>query len=390
MPKPIKSKTGSYTLMVRFENIRRNMTIGKVDKRKANRFASNIDLMIEHRKQNLPGIPYEIEAWIESLSNRHRNQLGELGLLTDTYKDMSVGNLINLFLKEYDKRPPEEVSASTKKTFRSSMRSRVYPKLKKRLVSDLEPQGMPGRRNAKPQFSEEAQLALKNFNLWQRRHYGSSTWSKDNKRLKQVGRWAVDVGHVDYNPFTPLPAPGEVGDIVDVPPDVVLDVMGQCLDPDTRLVFALGRFAGLRTPKECRTIKPDHVDFQARTFKIFDCKEKEFRKMPLFDLVYDEFVLHRSQVDWGRYVMSNGFRHKSDANNWGLMKEAVKRSAHKAWPDLRRNLRSSCVNELLEAGFPEWKVCAWLGHSVRTSRKHYQEQTDKQLAAAVETMRSLV
>jgi integrase len=173
-----------------------------------------------------------------------------------------------------------------------------------------------------------------------------------------------------------------------VPADTVLDVMEQCIDPDTRLVFALGRFAGLRTPKECRTIKPEHINFDERTLKILDCKKKKYRTMPLFDQVFDELILHRSKVKWGRYIMSSRFLTRADANNWNLMKEAIDRTEHQRWVDLRQNLRSSCVNHLLEAGFEEWEVCAWLGHSVKTSRKHYQKQTTRQLQSAVERLRN--
>ncbi|MEM7454030.1 MAG: tyrosine-type recombinase/integrase [Planctomycetota bacterium] len=49
------------------------------------------------------------------------------------------------------------------------------------------------------------------------------------------------------------------------------------------------------------------------------------------------------------------------------------------------NLRSSCENDLLNAGFDERQVTAWLGHTVEISRQHYQHETDSDRQAAART-----
>lgn len=397
MATPTKGKNGSYTLMVRFNLQRRNLTLGKIDDSVADAFASNIDILISHCKHSPFTIPAPLKSWVESLVPRHVEQLTDVGLLEPLVKKgeivmnsepLTVRKLIEKFLTHYDKIPNEKVGPSTKKAFRSAMKSRVTNKLKDTLVSKIEPEFNHRMPNSEPSFSDESEAILLDFASWQRNHYTSATWSKDNKRLKQIGRWAVKKGLCHFNPFSPLTSPGEVTDSnVDIREALILDVVEHCLDPDTRLTFILGRFAGLRTPKEARTIKPEHVDFENRTLTILDCKSKKLRKMPLFDRLYDEFILHRSQSEWDRYVLSTRYRTTADANNWDLMKDAVLRSGNELWPDLRKNLRSSAINMFLEQGFPEWKVCLWVGNSTKTSRKHYQKQFDRHRMSDVEQQR---
>lgn len=387
MAKPRKSKTGSFTLMVSFDHQRRNLTLGKLEKKEADLFAANVDSLVSHCKLKPKSVPVQLESWVQSLSDRHREQLAELGILGRFNSALTVGELIDEFIEEYELTGNAE---STKRQFKSSMENRIPAKLKKRLVVDLEPRKDHDRPNAEAIFSKDAKSVFRDTESWQRNHFAKSTWSRANGRLREIGEWAVRQGVCNHNPFILLPRPGETNDErnVDVLREWVDDAMDMCLDPDTRLGLALGRYSGFRTPSEARTLKPEHIDFDKLQLKILDSKEKKFRVMPLFDQVRDELERHRESVGgWDRFVLTSRFRTNSDANNFNLIKESIARAGHELWPRLRQNLRSSCENELLEV-FDERLVTLWLGHTVKTSRKHYQKPKDSDYVRAVAKIRT--
>lgn len=387
MAKPKRSKTGIFSLMVTFNHQRRNLTIGKVERSRATLFAASIDALVSHRKHS-PGqdIPKSLESFVMSLSAKHRQQLGELGLLNRFDPDISINELILEFRKDYEAQI--DIAESTKEQFRQAT-SRFPKFFFKAQVADVEPTCKSERRNSKPIFSDDTKQFVRNVESWQREHYARASWSKANKRMRQVGKWAVEQGICDYNPFSILLCPGETNDERNehVERDWVLDAMDYCLDPDTRLMFALGRFAGFRLPSEARTLKPHHIDFDKLKLEIFDSKKKKIRVMPLFDDIADELIQHQKAVKWDRFVLSIRTRRNTDSANYQLMAEAINRTQWDKWERLRQNLRTSCENDLLNAGFVERLVAVWLGHTVKVSRQHYQHQTDADYLRAVEKTR---
>jgi len=46
------------------------------------------------------------------------------------------------------------------------------------------------------------------------------------------------------------------------------------------------------------------------------------------------------------------------------------------WEKLFQNLRATRATELVSQGWPEYKVCAWLGHTEAVAKKHYWQVTD--------------
>lgn len=384
MAKVRKTKSGTYSLMVSFCRRRCNLTLGKICESKAHAFSTSVSALIQHRKHGgrLPISPV-LDAWIQTLSARHRRQLSKIGLLSDGDFDLTVGELIEKFLRDYCRRPLAE---SSKISFTSAMKHRIAPSLKSKKLSEIEPEKASYRVNAEPTFSESTEELFKSAEAWQRKHYATSTWSRANGRLREVGVWAVKRGICDYNPFSLAKSPGEVNTDrnVFVSTDLVEDAIRNCLDIDTRLSFVLGRHAGIRMPSEALTLEWSHVDFEKRQLKILDSKKKQFRTMPLFDRLYDELIVLQEEGD--KFVFSS--RYRTSSNNFKLMKEAILRAGHELWPRLRQNLRTSCENDLLNAGFDERLVTRWIGHSVNISRKHYQHAKDEDYLDAIDKCRA--
>lgn len=159
--------------------------------------------------------------------------------------------------------------------------------------------------------------------------------------------------------------------------------MEACLEPDVRLIFAMGRLAGLRTCSEVRTMKWSHVDESAGTLTIIDSKTKKPRKMPLFAGVREELDRQRLVTGTTRFVASQNLRSTSSSANYQKMCDAIRRSGQEQWVRVRQNLRTSCENDLLDK-FDERLVTHWIGHSVTVSRKHYQRLRAEDYLNAIE------
>lgn len=363
--------------MVVFNYQRRRLTLGMIDRSDALHYTANIEALISHRRKHPDSVPVALESWIRELPQKHREQLGEIGLLDRFNSSLTVEELIEAFLTEYDLRPEDEIRRSTKKQFRTCLAHRIPPKLKKAKIIDIVPRRKHAMIHSKPVFSESTKALFRTVEAWQREHYVRSSWSRANGRLREVGKWAIENGICEYNPFTLLKSPGETNEQrnLHVPREWVEDAILMCHDPDTRMCFVLGRYAGVRLPSEARTLKWSHVDFDRKQLRILDSKKREFRTMPLFDRIRQELE-KMPREDGHRFVFSKRFLSGTDTNNYQLMREAIQRTEWEPWERLRQNLRTSCENDLLHAGFPERKVTTWLGHTVKVSRQHYQRMLD--------------
>lgn len=387
MPKPKVNRSGIYSVAICYRYKRCTITLGKIEKTEADYFCNQLNYLISHQQHNSGPLPVALSSWVESLTQHHRQQFSDIELLSKFDASLTVQQLVDMFTKAYELRPSSEVRDSTKRQFKAALKHRIQPRLKAMKLAELEPVKEHHRPNAKPVFTEVALAAFRSCESWQREHFAKSTWSRANGRLKEVGKWAVENGACDYNPFSPLPSPGEVNEDrnFNVPREWIEDAMEMCIDPDTRLILVLGRFAGFRIPSEARTLKWSHVDWGKSQMQVFDSKKHKFRTMPLFGRIRRELERHKKAcTPTSKFVMSERFRSTADSNNYNLIKEAIARTEHDLWPRLRQNLRSSCENDLLNAGFDERLVTQWLGHTVKVSRAHYQKLTDADYRAAVE------
>jgi integrase len=158
-------------------------------------------------------------------------------------------------------------------------------------------------------------------------------------------------------------------------------VLEACPDIDWKLIFALPRFGGMRCPSEVLQLRWDHIDWQFGRIHV-PCKKteryegREWREIPLFPELYDLLCEARksssAHPEWvvGRYPDNR------NANVGVHFKRILRRAGIAIWPKLLQNLRFTRANELIEDGWPEHVVQAWIGHSSRVSKEHYRGVTD--------------
>ena len=64
-------------------------------------------------------------------------------------------------------------------------------------------------------------------------------------------------------------------------------------------------------------------------------------------------------------------------DNLGTNADKIVRNAGlEPWPKLFQNCRATRATELVAVGWPEYKVCKWLGHTEVIARRHYWQVTD--------------
>jgi integrase len=331
MATPKKSSTGNWTLFVAHLYQRCQITLGKIGKTEAYQFAANVDMLASHRKHSATSIPPNLESWVNSLTPNHREQFSKLGLLSSYNPNMTVQELIDLFLEDYEIRKlRKEIRASSVTQFESSMK-RFPDYFLAKTIKELEPKRQSERINSAPVFSTEVKQAFVKLESWQREHYSPASWTRANGRLREVGNWAVKQGIFDYSPFSILPHSKSIDKSrnFEVNRETVVDAMAQCQHPDIRLLFALARFCGLRMLSEARTIKPCDVNWDERTLQILDSKKQAYRTMPLFKTVAAELERHQLETGgWTRYVLTDHVLNSSDQNATRFMKQALQRAGH--------------------------------------------------------------
>ncbi len=175
-----------------------------------------------------------------------------------------------------------------------------------------------------------------------------------------------------------------------IKPEVAAAVLDKCPDVQWQLIFALSRYGGLRCPSEHLALTWDDVDLPGGKMVVHSPKTehhegKACRVVPIFpelrpylEAVWDE-APEGSRHVITRYRMRN-------TNLRTQLQKIIKRAGFKPWPKLFQNLRATRATELIAAGWPEYKVCSFLGHSAAVAKKHYWQVTDEDFKLAATTV----
>ena len=177
-------------------------------------------------------------------------------------------------------------------------------------------------------------------------------------------------------------------------------VLDACPDAQWRLLFALSRFGGLRCPSEHLGLRWGDVHFgdgsEADPGKItVHCpktehhKNKGVRVVPMFpelrpDLE-DVYAIAKDDSEDGKVAPSGWVVMRYRQKNSNLrtqLERIIKKAGIEPWPKLFQNLCAMRATELVAAGWSEFKVCEWIGHTEAIAKKHYWQVTDDDYAKA--------
>src|SRR5262249_35276739 len=133
----------------------------------------------------------------------------------------------------------------------------------------------------------------------------AATISKAVKHAKQFFRLAQRKGLVKQNPFQDLRAGGERNSarLCFVERGTIERVIAHAPDAQWKLIIALARYGGLRTPSETLELRWSHIDWEAGRITVPSPKtcrhDKPYRVMPLFPELRPYLEAVRDEVNPG-------------------------------------------------------------------------------------------
>ena len=157
---------------------------------------------------------------------------------------------------------------------------------------------------------------------------------------------------------------------------VAYRVLEACPNITWKLIFALARFGGLRCPSEVVALRWEHILWNAEKIHVPCVKTtryegREWRDIPIFPELRPLLEEARSgastQCEW----VIDAYRNPN-ANPGVQFARILKKANIAPWPKLMQNLRFTRAQELIDEGFPENVVQAWIGNSDKVAKEHYR------------------
>jgi len=197
------------------------------------------------------------------------------------------------------------------------------------------------------------------------------------RSLKALFNAAVDQEIIARNPVRKLASASIASERNKyVMPAEAAKVLDQLPSAQSKLIFALARFGGLRVPSETHILTWANVDFEAGRMLVHAPKTGRTRWVPvapeLAPILQDAY--DAAPVGAERVVTVTTGVH-------GVLDAAITRAGIEPWDDQYQTLRRSRETEWLEK-YPAHVVAAWMGHSVNVQQKHYAQVTDEHFARA--------
>lgn len=164
-------------------------------------------------------------------------------------------------------------------------------------------------------------------------------------------------------------------------------ILAACPNIEWKLIFALARFGGLRTPSETLLLRWQDINWSQNRMLVRSPKTEhhpggESRLVPIFPELSPLLTLALAEAEPGSgYVIA---KHRDPAVNLRTyMLKILAKAGVKPWPKLFQNLRSTRQTELAR-DWPEYVVCAWMGNSRLVAREHYLQLTDEHFQKAAQ------
>ncbi len=242
-------------------------------------------------------------------------------------------------------------------------------------------------------FPEEQQTGAvtekdaEEFNAWlhrQKNKYGNPISPRSVagyvKTIKAVFNLARKARIIDRSPFEFIQKGSFANPArqFEVSADMVSSISDAC-SQGWRVLIVLWRFGGLRK-MEPLLLKWEDILWDAGKIRVHSPKTARYaghaeRFCPLFPEIRRELTdLFEIQGYPGgaEYVLPGDIRERSENGIYNAVIRIVRRAGFTPWDRLINNMRATRDSELKRAGFTSDQRAAWLGHSEKVSKAHYQ------------------
>ncbi len=210
------------------------------------------------------------------------------------------------------------------------------------------------------------------------------------RRAKQLFRAALRKRLIAENPFADmrdcLVKANKAREFFVSPADAE-EIIAACPGQEWRLIFALARYGGLRTPSETLLLRGCEIDWERGRFLVRSPKTelhegKDSRLVPIFPELRPHLEAAWDLTPEGaEFVIA--YRRDSNINLRTQLLRIIAKAGLTPWAKLFQNLCSTRETELAET-YPLHVVTAWLGNSQLVAAKHYLQVTDEHFTKATQ------
>lgn len=161
--------------------------------------------------------------------------------------------------------------------------------------------------------------------------------------------------------------------------EVIAKAMAEAPDAEWKLIIALARYGGLRTPSETYALRWGDIDWERGRMTVRSPKTEHHagrasRTVPIFPELRTHLLEVFEHAETGsEYVI---MKHRLGGLNLRQQFERIlTRASVPMWPRLFQNLRASRESELMRE-YDLATVCKWIGNSPSVAAKHYAMSVD--------------
>jgi integrase len=363
-----ESKGGKARYRVWFNDSdgrRKSIRLLSLSKRDAESIARKIESIVSAQISGEP-LPRAIADWIANVGDELRNKLADAGLCSPR-KVAPPLTVIEWMDREISRR-------------KESVAERSFLNWKATRDKLEEHFGGKSIASVTPEDADRFAVAM-------RQRFAGATAAGHIKRAKQFFRAAVRARVLPQSPFAEVKAGAMVNAerLQYVSIENVERVIAVAPDHEWRLLIALSRYGGLRSPSETLNLKWGDVDWDAQTMRVASPKTakqgKPFRIVPIFASLRPYLQDAWDAAPDGAVFCIERYR-SQDVNLRTHFQRLIERAGVKSWPRLWHNLRASCETDLTDK-FPLHVAAAWLGNTPKVAEKHYLSVKPEHVAAAV-------
>jgi integrase len=331
---------------------RRYVPLGRIGKGPAEEIRAHLSAL-ESAMVSGTSPSRKASEWLASLSETFYAKLAEIGLCPSREQrdPAQLGKFLDAYIKRRKDLKPRSI--------------RNIGQVRDSLVAFF---------GAKRDLTTLTRGEMKDWRIHLGDTYAQATASAHVKKARQMFNDAIERNLITDNPLRGVKAGSQSNATRTryVSTEDVRTVISKCPDAEWRLIFAMARFAGLRTPSETQLLRWSEVDWDRGRFVVHVPKTEHHegkgrRVVPIFPALLPYLREAFEQADEGAtFVIA---RHRGE-NISTQAKRIIGAAGLTAWPKTFQNLRVSCETDLLTR-YPINVVLAWIGHTERVRREHY-------------------
>jgi len=352
-------------LFVDADENRKAIRLGKIDRKSAGAIARHVEALLSAKIGGQP-IPRDTAAWLANIGAALHTRLARVGLIQHRQEiSIPLGPFIDAFLAGR-----EDLKPNTKTAFVQTRKALVRHFGENKPIIGI---------NAGD--ADEWAAAL-------RKDYAPATVATFVKKARQMFRHAVRKRLLTESPFASMRVPSQVNKAREE--FVSRETIGQVIDAapnlEWRVIIALARYGGLRTPSETLSLQWSYVDWKRGRLTVFSPKVEHlpsggFRTIPLFPELRAILADAFDAAQEGSVYVINRYRDAKQNLRTHFLR-IIRKAGAQPWGRLFHNLRASLETELAQ-DHPIHVVAQWLGNTPKIAAAHYLQVRDSDFDRAL-------